>query len=341
MPALTPGDVIAVTINGRRRLFESSRCSMPKRGRSLPAASIPKSSPCRCRPRPTRPGIPAALGPVQGAVLDLPSRVVGAAGPDAARRLRQPMADVGDGLDLAGRCGVSAAAIIPAPSTSGEPSNPLQAGAPGRWKPATPCACACRRPVRRCLMPACSPAPMRRRCRTRWRLEVLQFANAGLVDSGTCRLSRLLRGQAGSDYAVTDVLPPGAPFVLLDTRLVPLAKGLNALDRPILVRVHRHDDPLASRGTLLPLYAVRVKRPRAAAWGVEVRGGRRSLHARRFLGRHDRAQHLMQRVGSVLPRFRRSRISARRRAACTSTFRNVRHCVQGIPQLLLSPSELL
>ena len=93
------------------------------------------------------------------------------------------------------------------------------------------------------------------------------------------------------------MLPPGAPFVLLVTRLVPLAKGLNALDRPILVRFavagRNHDDPTAvaltvtPRATaLLPLSPVHVKAFRESSsvriswirrtridgdgWGVEV-----------------------------------------------------------------------
>jgi hypothetical protein len=116
--------------------------------------------------------------------------------------------------------------------------------------------------------------------------EVLQFANAELVDSGTYKLSRLLRGQAGSDYAITDVLPPGAPFVLLDTRLVPLARGLNALDRPILVRLaaagRNHDDPTAvalmvtPRATaLLPLSPVHAKAFRESG-GVRISWIRRT-----------------------------------------------------------------
>ena len=46
--------------------------------------------------------------------------------------------------------------------------------------------------------------------------EVLQFANAELVGERTYELSRLVRGQAGSEWAMADPLPAGAPFVLLD-----------------------------------------------------------------------------------------------------------------------------
>ena len=43
--------------------------------------------------------------------------------------------------------------------------------------------------------------------------EILQFANAELVDGQTYLLSRLLRGQAGSEDAMASPLPVGAPFV--------------------------------------------------------------------------------------------------------------------------------
>ena len=73
--SLTPGDVIAVTINGRRRLFEISAL-LDAEARQVTARSIDPEvfSVPLSTPRPTRPGIPAALGTVQVAVLDLPSR---------------------------------------------------------------------------------------------------------------------------------------------------------------------------------------------------------------------------------------------------------------------------
>ncbi len=43
--------------------------------------------------------------------------------------------------------------------------------------------------------------------------EILQFANAELVGERTYKLSQLLRGQAGSDFAMADPLPAGAPSI--------------------------------------------------------------------------------------------------------------------------------
>lgn len=47
--------------------------------------------------------------------------------------------------------------------------------------------------------------------------EVLQFANAELIAPNQWRLSKLLRGQAGSEGAMRDPVPSGARVVLLDT----------------------------------------------------------------------------------------------------------------------------
>ena len=127
--------------------------------------------------------------------------------------------------------------------------------------------------------------------------EILQFANAELVGDKTYKLSRLLRGQAGSEYAIADPLPAGSPFVLLDDHVVTIARGLSALDRAIDLRIvatgRSHDDPSALALTmtpqpfaLMPLSPVHVKAVRAGDgihvswirrtrrdgdnWGVEV-----------------------------------------------------------------------
>jgi hypothetical protein len=67
--------------------------------------------------------------------------------------------------------------------------------------------------------------------------EVLQFANAELVGELTYELSRLLRGREGSEWAMGDPTPAGAPFVLLDEHVVPIARGLNALGRSVTLRI--------------------------------------------------------------------------------------------------------
>ena len=79
--------------------------------------------------------------------------------------------------------------------------------------------------------------------------EVLQFANAELVGERTYELSRLVRGQAGSEWAMGDPLPVGAPFVLLDEHVVPIARGFSDLGRLMQLRIvaagRDHGDPSA------------------------------------------------------------------------------------------------
>lgn len=90
--------------------------------------------------------------------------------------------------------------------------------------------------------------------------EIIQFARAELVDGGVYRLSRLLRGQRGSEPAmVADpaaVLPAGAAFVLLDSRLLPVARGAVAVERPLSLRAaassRSHDDLAAVAMTVTP-----------------------------------------------------------------------------------------
>src|SRR5882757_1881815 len=86
--------------------------------------------------------------------------------------------------------------------------------------------------------------------------EIFQFANAELVDGQTWLLSRLLRGQAGSEVAMAAPLPAGAPFVVLGAHMVPIAAGLDALARPMQLRIvasgRNHDDPVAVALTVTP-----------------------------------------------------------------------------------------
>ena len=116
--------------------------------------------------------------------------------------------------------------------------------------------------------------------------EVLQFANAELVGERIYLLSRLLRGQAGSEQAMGAPLAAGAPFVLLDANVVAIASGLGALERNLQLRVvaatRDHGDPTALALTatpqataLEPLAPVHVKASRGDG-GVTVTWIRRT-----------------------------------------------------------------
>ena len=53
--------------------------------------------------------------------------------------------------------------------------------------------------------------------------EVVQFGQAELVDTGRYRLTRLLRGQMGTEGAMRDPAPAGARCVVLDSAIAPLS----------------------------------------------------------------------------------------------------------------------
>ena len=79
---------------------------------------------------------------------------------------------------------------------------------------------------------------------------------AELVGDRTYLLSRFLRGQAGSEWAIGAPLAAGAPFVLLDGNLVAIASGLGALERTLQLRVvaanRDHGDPTALALSVTP-----------------------------------------------------------------------------------------
>jgi hypothetical protein len=73
--------------------------------------------------------------------------------------------------------------------------------------------------------------------------EVIQFAHADLVAPLSYQLSRLLRGQLGSEWTMTETLDTGADFVLLDRALVPVANSVDLLGREFSYRVgHATED---------------------------------------------------------------------------------------------------
>jgi hypothetical protein len=299
--ALCAGDVVGVTIGERRRLFEIDEL-VDTESRQVKARSIDPEifSVPLLLPRQIVPKIPPALGPVQALTLDLPT--LDASDPPVLTRLAV-FADPWPGSIAVWRSsdGLSfeRAAVALAPAIIGETLDALPVGPSGCWDRAGKIR------VRlyggaltsvgdlRVLNGASAAAVLN----TDGAWEVLQFVNAELVEAGTYEISRLLRGQAGSEYAIANPLPAGAPFVLLDDHLIPIARGLGALDRTIDLRIvatgRGHDDPSALAMTLtpqatalMPLSPVHVSAAREAggiritwirrtrrdgdAWGVEV-----------------------------------------------------------------------
>lgn len=73
--------------------------------------------------------------------------------------------------------------------------------------------------------------------------EILQFADAELIGPNLYRLTKLLRGQCGSDIVMAAGAPAGADFVLLDRAVSPLPVRPDAIGSPLRYRFgpRRHD----------------------------------------------------------------------------------------------------
>jgi hypothetical protein len=257
--ALTLGDIAGLTVSGRRRLVEVQQI-VDAESRNVQARAIDPEVFNLALPqaRSRAPLIPAALGPVHALALDLPvlqseqspvlSRLAVFAdpwpGPEAIWTSRD-----GASYDLA--------AIAQARCTAGETLDDLPAGPTAIWHNAS---------VRVLLYGGAlasasdiavfggANAAAVQRTDGAW--EVLQFAEAELVAPKTYRLSRLLRGQAGSEWAMGAPLPAGASFVLLDRNLVAIASGADALDRTLDLRIvaasRDHADPSALARSVTP-----------------------------------------------------------------------------------------
>ena len=251
--AVAPGDVIAVSLNGRRRLLEV-REVVDTGQRGIKATSIdpevfdlPLTVPLR-----RAPALPPAIGPAHTLLLDLP--LLRGEEPPVLTRLAVfadpwpgPVAiwSSSDGLSFE-RIGVALA-----PSIVGETLDPLPRGPTSRFDRHS------RIRVRlyggalasvsdTVLLGGANAAAVQR-ADGAW--EVVQFGLAELIAENTYELSRLLRGREGSEWAMGDPTPTGAPFVLIDDHLATVARGLNSLGRSVALRIiaagRDHGDPAA------------------------------------------------------------------------------------------------
>lgn len=276
--ALAAGDIIGLTVKARRRLFELQEITDTE-SRAVRARSVdPEVFDLALSPPHLRgSGPPAAIGPVHALALDLPA--LNAVQPPVLARLAV-FADPWPGAvtvwSSVEGLSYSPVAQALAPSITGETLDDLPAGPTARWHRAV---------VRvrvfggrlasvsdSALLAGANAAAVRRPDGT-W--EVIQFANAELVAERTYALSRLLRGQAGTEWAVAASLPSGTPFVLLDQHIVPIASGIGALERTLQLRIvaagRDHADPAAlalplmpKATALRPLAPVHLKAARAA-----------------------------------------------------------------------------
>ncbi|MBI4275439.1 MAG: glycoside hydrolase/phage tail family protein, partial [Rhizobiales bacterium] len=239
--ALAPGDVIGLSVQSRRRLYEI-REIVDTENRAVKARSIDPEVFDLSLPPPRRqaPALPAPIGPVHALLLDLPT--LDAEDPPVLTRLAVfaepwpgPVAiwRSADGLTY------TRAALALAPSIVGETLDPLPRGPTSRWDYVNNVRVrlygGALSSVSDSRVLGGANAAAVQRPDGAW--EVMQFTNAELVADKTYLLSRFLRGQGGSEWAMGDPLLAGAPFVLLDEHVVPIARGLEALERTMQLRI--------------------------------------------------------------------------------------------------------
>ncbi len=287
---LTPGDVVALTVAGRRRLVEM-RELVESSIREITARSIdPEVFAISLAPGPRQaPALPAAVGPAEVVLLDLPTLPADATpvllrAAVAADPWPRPIA-VWRSFDGAS---FDRVAVALSPATVGETLDPVPAGPIARFDVHT------KFRVRlfggtlaavsdAALLAGANAAAL---VQPDGSVEVFQFAEAELVGERTYEIGRLLRGQAGSEWAIGDPLSAGARFVVLDEKIIVLAQGTDLLGRPMQLRVvaadRSHGDPTAVMSTataqataLRPLAPVHLRARRDPA-GVVLSWVRRT-----------------------------------------------------------------
>jgi hypothetical protein len=277
---LTPGDVVGLTLDGRRRLFEIDDI-VDTDMRAIKARSVdPQAFVAAQREAPAAmfADAPAASGAPLAMTLDLPC--LDATEPAILTRLAV-FASPWPGAMTIWRSFDGASFVqvgrVEAPAIAGATLDALPRGPLWRWDRAN----AVRVELHGGALTSLSAervlsggnAAALRRPDGVW--EVMQFADATLVAANVWRLSGLLRGQAGSEHAVADLLAAGAPFVLLDDHVPAIASGLAALERTMTLRLapagRPHDDAAAielsatpGAAALRPLAPVHVGARRAA-----------------------------------------------------------------------------
>jgi hypothetical protein len=287
--SLTPGDVAALTVNGRRRLIEIEEVADAE-ARTIAARSIDTDvfNVALSPPAKRLVTVPSPVGPPVAIALDLPNLT--AETPVVLSRLAV-FADPWPGAVAVwvSRDGASysRAALATAPSVIGETLDDLAAGPTARWHRTDVIVKvyggALASVSDLAVFAGANAAAL---CHADGRWEVIQFAQAELIGEHTYRLSKLLRGQAGSEGAMMPLLAAGAPFVLLDGHAATIASGVDARDRAMQLRVVAAGrdtadatalalDVTPQSTALKPLAPVHLRAVRAGA-GVTLRWIRRT-----------------------------------------------------------------
>lgn len=237
---LTPGDIVTLDYRGRARLVEITGV-VDTQARAVSARSIDPeifSVPARV-PRSGSVAVPAASGPPFVIALDIPqidSETEPALQYFAVQASPWPGAEA---IWRASGGSFERIALANVPAIVGKTLDPLPSGPASRWdhknefrvQLATG-ALSASDDLK--LLGGANVAAIRR-ADGAW--EVLQFGAAELVGENAYRLSRLLRGQLGTEWAMGDSALEGSPFVILDGSLVVVARGTDLLGRGFDYRI--------------------------------------------------------------------------------------------------------
>ncbi len=238
--ALMPGDVATLDYRGRTRLIEISEVTDAAE-RSIKARAIDPdifAVPVRA-PRSASVTLPSASGPPEVIALDLPPLTE--SGEAVLQHFAVHVAPWRGAMAVWRSSGESyeRVALANLPAIVGLTLDPLPAGPLHRWDEANSfrvklASGALSAQSELAVLGGANAAALRN-ADGNW--EVIQFGGAELVGASTYLLSRLLRGQLGSEWAMAESLPENSVFVLLDRALVPAAADVNLVGRAFSYRV--------------------------------------------------------------------------------------------------------
>jgi hypothetical protein len=288
--SLEPGDVIDLTTGGRRHLLEVGQI-IDDTARRVTARSIDPTVFTHA-PRTERPriaSIPAARGPANVIALDLPRLPTDTT--DILQRLAvfaRPWPAAMAVWRAIGTDSFERVTVLDAPSLIGTTLDPLPAGPVGRWDHAShvtvKLVAGALESASDLRVLAGANALAVQAVDGAW--EVIQFTRSDLIGPRTYVLSRLLRGQAGSEQAMAHPLPAGAPVVVLDAQIVSVSDRIDDIGRTATWRVvaadRDHADAsrveittIIGKTALMPLAPVHLKATRETS-GIRLTWLRRS-----------------------------------------------------------------
>ncbi len=229
---LTAGDVVEVSIEDRQDLYRVDRIDEAG-ARKLSAVRIEPSvyeAPVFEERRPIAPSI-AASTPAYPVFLDLPL-LTGEEVPHAPHLAiaKTPWAGPMAVFTANEDAGYRLNREVTRPAVIGETLGPIDRGAPGLWMEASfevlLASGTLESQSATAVLNGANVAAIRFSKSDDW--EIVQFREAELVGARTYRIGGLLRGQAGTDGVMRNVLPAGSEFVLLNGAAVQLQAQVGA-----------------------------------------------------------------------------------------------------------------